>query len=427
MAIVNGTSAKDYLTGTQGNDTIAGLLQDDTLLGLDGRDLVYGNQGFDSLNGNQGNDTLFGGKDHDVLHGGSGDDLLFGDNGNDTLWGDRGNDTLSGGSGDDLFVLRALGSTNAIVDFGDRDAIGLDGFAYQNLNIRAGVGVSASDTIIEDRFTGQTLAILKNISPNQLSSSRFVAIGSPPAPIETTNSNFDIRFDYRFDTNGFFSDPKRRATLEAAAQVWERIIQDEFPNVPTGRETPFVLNPQTGTTMTFFTDTPIDDLLVFVGARQLGESMIAESGPSGFFTNEQRYTSSNFEPWIGSITFNSRINWFFDQTPETANDIPLRAQDFYSTTLHELSHVLGIGTSDAFTALTSGSEFIGGNTRLANGGRAVPLTPFPDLAHIQSDVRVNGISPLMDSTSPTGVRSLPTSLDIAMLADIGYIAALNYL
>ena len=42
---------------------------------------------------------------------------------------------------------------------------------------------------------------------------------------------FQIQFDYRFDTNGFFNDSARRATLEAAGQIWSDLIQDEFDNV----------------------------------------------------------------------------------------------------------------------------------------------------------------------------------------------------
>jgi hypothetical protein len=45
-------------------------------------------------------------------------------------------------------------------------------------------------------------------------------------------NSFNIVFDYRFDTSGFFNDPQRRATLEAAAKAWESLIADEFPNVP---------------------------------------------------------------------------------------------------------------------------------------------------------------------------------------------------
>lgn len=42
------------------------------------------------------------------------------------------------------------------------------------------------------------------------------------------SSNFDIKFDYRFDTEGFFNDHSRRDSLEAAATIWESILTDEW-------------------------------------------------------------------------------------------------------------------------------------------------------------------------------------------------------
>jgi hypothetical protein len=45
---------------------------------------------------------------------------------------------------------------------------------------------------------------------------------------------FTIKFDYRFDINGFFADAGRRATLEAAAAEWEMLIRDDFASIPVG-------------------------------------------------------------------------------------------------------------------------------------------------------------------------------------------------
>jgi hypothetical protein len=186
-----------------------------------------------------------------------------------------------------------------------------------------------------------------------------------------------------------------------------------------GTSTPFVVNPRTGNSDLFVTDRPIDDLLVFVGARALGGSTLAESGPSGFFLNESRYVGNNFEPWIGTMAFDSGVNWFFDPTPESANDIPGNSFDFLSTAIHELAHVLGFGTSAIFEDLTSGSRFNGSNARAANNGSSIPLSG--DLAHIQDGFLVNGVETLMDPTTVTGVRTLATPIDVAILADIGYI------
>ncbi len=144
----------------------------------------------------------------------------------------------------------------------------------------------------------------------------------------TTSSTFNIQFDYKFDTNGWFT-PERREALEAAATIWENIIQDEFDNLPIGTVTPSVTNPQTGETINLFTtDVVIDDLLVFVGAGELGSSTLGLAGPSGWYTNETRYIGSDFEPWAGSISFDTSTQWFFDSTPATSNDIPSASIDF---------------------------------------------------------------------------------------------------
>ena len=45
---------------------------------------------------------------------------------------------------------------------------------------------------------------------------------------------FNIQFDYRFDTEGFFNDPLRRNTLESSANIWESHISDDFTAIPAG-------------------------------------------------------------------------------------------------------------------------------------------------------------------------------------------------
>jgi len=229
-------------------------------------------------------------------------------------------------------------------------------------------------------------------------------------------NSFDIQFDYRFDTNGFFNHPNRRAVLEAAASAWENIIKDEFTDIPTGSGL-FIENPQTGAEERFITNNDIDDLVVFVGAQELGTGVLGEGGPSGLLTNSSlvdRYNGSNFEPWTGSITFSETSDWFFDPTPNTSDDIPSGSYDFFSSALHELGHVLGIGTSSAFRALTIENSFTGSRSTAANGG-PVPLSS--DLSHLM----VNGQNTLMDPSSPPGLRSFIAPLDTAVLADLGYL------
>ncbi len=416
MAVINGTPSNDVINGTLGADVILAFTGNDVINSATGNDLVNGNQGFDTLNGGQGSDTLYGGQGNDVLRGGQGNDLLFGNNGNDVLGGDRGFDQLTGGSGDDLFLLGAGLDTDIITDYGSGDLISLTNLNAQDLNVFAGTGNNFGNTIIQNRSTGETLAIVNGVSPNAINF-------APVVPNNSGNSarKFDIQFDYRYDTRGFFSDPNRRAALEAAANNWENIIKDDFPDVPASTETPFVVNPQTGRSDTLITDRPIDDLLIFVGARSIVNSTLAEGGPSGSFSNQTRYTGSNFEPWIGSITFNANTNWFFDPTPATANDIPRDKYDFISTATHEIGHVLGFGTSNAFDNLISGINFIGAKAEAVNNNQPISLESPSDLGHISSSYTLNGVEPLLNPSSGMGTRSFPTPLDIAILSDIGYI------
>lgn len=248
----------------------------------------------------------------------------------------------------------------------------------------------------------------------------------------SSSPQFDIQFDYRFDTSGFFADPARRATLGAAARTWESLIQDEFADVPAG--IPFqVQNPQTGQLETVVFNAPFDDLVIFVGAQSTpfaeGADALAAAKPDGLnvvgSTFANRFNGSNFEPWMGTISFSNNPTftdgtaapWFFDSTPETGNDIPTGSTDFLSTALHEIAHVLGFGSAPIFQNQVTNGSFRGPNAIAANGGVPVPLDA--SLGHFQDGFVVDGQPTLMGATTPYRRQTI-TRLDAAILADIGY-------
>ncbi|MBW4514263.1 MAG: hypothetical protein KME11_03460 [Timaviella obliquedivisa GSE-PSE-MK23-08B] len=282
-------------------------------------------------------------------------------------------------------------------------------------------GRGKSGQNIRTRYRLQTSAEPAVLSASSSPEPVPAAIALKPA------GSFNIQFDYRFDTQGWFT-PARKASLEAAARIWESIIADEFPDTPIGTATPFVLNPETneyvGNNNIFTTDTPIDDVTIFVGARGLGGATLAVGAPSGNYTNEARYNGSDFEPWLGSISFNDNTNWFFDPTPNTATDIPLNQTDFISTAVHEVGHILGFNRSaSAFNNLVVNDSFVGTNVLRVNGGNPLPLQPGG--AHIRDGYEFGGSGEtLMDPTSSSGGRQLPTILDAAILDDVGY--TINY-
>lgn len=158
----------DVLYGEAGNDTLYGLAGKDVLSGGDGDDLISSNEGDDSVTGGNGNDTLFGGKGNDVLLGDAGNDRLLGNLGADTLAGGEGNDTFVIGRRFDIPGFRSTGGSTLtdadwILDFtSGEDVIELiGGLTFAELNIFAGNGAFAGNTIIQDKGTGEYLAILQ--------------------------------------------------------------------------------------------------------------------------------------------------------------------------------------------------------------------------------------------------------------------------
>jgi len=240
-------------------------------------------------------------------------------------------------------------------------------------------------------------------------------------PVQADPSeSFNIRFDYRFDTQGWFT-PKRKAALESAAKFWEDIIQEDFESLPAGTLI-YVENPeQEGVFEEFAIDQAIDDVVIFAGSRK--DDALAEGGPSALYfpgsTLDKRFTGDDFEPWSGFVTFNRDSNWFFDDTPMTDGDLPDNKLDFLSVAIHEIGHVLGYGTSDAFSRLISGTSFVGSASQAENGGEPVPLAA--DLSHVKDDYEFGNSGELVfDPILRDGDRTLPTRLDVAALQDIGY-------
>lgn len=206
--LIVGGPENDLLMGDLGNDTIYGgngnntlfggtghlLVEDwegqDFLVGGPGDDLIFGNQADDTLYGGDGDDTLYGGKDNDRLYGNGGNDVLFGDLGSDSLWGGEGQNRFQIGRRFDVPGFLSTGGPTLdgadwIMDFTPgQDLIGLlGGLTFDELNIFAGTGENAGDTIIQDTMTQEYLAIVKNISPEAIARGDFSPYTPPPIPL----------------------------------------------------------------------------------------------------------------------------------------------------------------------------------------------------------------------------------------------------
>lgn len=212
-----GNQGNDLLVGNGENDTLYGGQDDDTVFGGDGNDFLYGDKGNDVLFGNGENDTLYGGEGDDEisadagnnwLNGNEGNDILYGEEGDDTLYAEQGNDFLSGGEGNDILVAGAGSDTligeegrdrfilargtgsftrseaNLIVDFtlGEDEIELIDELRFENLNFIQEGNPNSGDTIIQDKRTGEYLAILQGVRKIDLEVTRSAFIEPPPPP-----------------------------------------------------------------------------------------------------------------------------------------------------------------------------------------------------------------------------------------------------
>ncbi len=258
------------------------------------------------------------------------------------------------------------------------------------------------------------------------------AAPEPDAGPEEAPVLFHIELDYRFDDAGFFDDPERRYVLEQAAARWGQIFVGGYPSVPAGTPLRSRDPEQPGEpSATFSLEIDIDDLIVFVGCSTIdgpsGTTAMANHAaaintvPNGALREElrQRYEGPIFQPWTGWISFDCDEPWFFDQTLDTEDDIPGSQSDFWSVAMHELGHVLGFGTSEVFFTLRKTDPMrLVGPAAMAAHGDEVPLNTSG--LHLNSSLISDGRSTLLDPSRPGGTRTPPTSLDIAVLSDLGH-------
>jgi Ca2+-binding RTX toxin-like protein len=240
-----------------------------------------------------------------------------------------------------------------------------------------------------------------------------------------------IQFDYSQDANQFFDDPARREILELAAQSLSSRFGDHLDAItPTGSNTwsLSVTNPS-GASSFSLTDVtiPEDTLIVFVGARMMsslgigGPGAFAASGSSEWLDQVESRgqsgvlssPSTDFATWGGSITFDLDANWYFG-TSEAG--LGSDQHDFLSVAMHELGHVLGIGTADSWDRFVSGDFFVGPNCVAEHGGN-VPLSGD---AHFAEGLQDAHQEVAMDPSLLEGTRKLFTELDFAALADVGW-------
>ena len=238
-------------------------------------------------------------------------------------------------------------------------------------------------------------------------------------------------------------------------------------------------NPSTGAQTTIENIvTPENTVTIFVGTRSFVGTTLGTGGPSGIgfsvninsLTNAQQAldaAAANSEaallrgsgPVIGTVggvldfgagnVFNTSIQYGlaygslsldYDEDNNGVIDTPAELDnywhwnyntpvasgknDLYSIALHEILHAVGIGASESWDALTSGTTWNGSEVQALAGTGANLVTPPGN--HIASDVMSTRISDgmpqevVMDPDLATGTRKELTALDLAFLRDIGY-------
>jgi len=181
MASLTASSKFDYLQGTPEADRFNGLDGNDIIYANSGDDFIEGDTGKDKICGEQGNDTIFGGADDDIIWGGKGGDLISGNSGNDTIYAGAGSDSITGGEGDDIFAIAkgsggpTVGTADYITDFGNgNDKIRLlNGLTFEDLNIQPGTGANSNSTVIQDKLTGEFLAVLPGVNSSSINRNNF--------------------------------------------------------------------------------------------------------------------------------------------------------------------------------------------------------------------------------------------------------------
>lgn len=270
-------------------------------------------------------------------------------------------------------------------------------------------------------------------------------------------SALEIVIDYSFDTTNFFNTPERRNAMEAVADFYGDIIQDNLLEIdntdfPSASWTASFSNPTTGNTQSISNlFVPEDTIIIYVGARDLGGNVIGQGGPGGFglsgfqswftrvFTRGQSgiatggssANNTDFSLWGGSIAFDEDTNWNFS-LEQNQNGI-----EFITTALHEMGHVLGVGTAATWNNQISGGVFTGlasaqshGSAPPADFGHFLSETPNPTPSTLLSSPRFGSFN--NTHGTPSNVTMLATlfdngsafntvtDLDLAALIDIGW-------
>ncbi len=269
----------------------------------------------------------------------------------------------------------------------------------------------------------------------------FVATASPVAAVE-------IQIDYTYDTHHFFDTDEKRAVIEAVADFYGSIIADHLLRIDpadfqSASWTPQFFDPSSGEWISGSPGlvVPENTMIIYVGGQSLPSQISGQGGPGGYIasgfsgwfdrlnargnTGALAVPASDFAPWGGSISFNNSVAWNFSLEENQPG------REFVSVALHEIGHVLGIGTAPSWKTQVSGGRF-NGEAAARSHGTTPPADEFhllPDGPTLHSKLFgsfgvTHGQSRpalMLPASTDTGSNfDVATDLDLACLVDIGW-------
>jgi hypothetical protein len=251
-----------------------------------------------------------------------------------------------------------------------------------------------------------------------------------------------IKVDYRYDTMGFFENKAARDALEAAAERWSRIVDQELTAVniqddsvndrrfrffhpATGEE--YHVSAAAGPGSDFLADVnhpsnvPVDEYvngftlekdewILYVGARDLelsdalGGAIAASFNVTTAASDPNSFINRGFNTGYyalgtlgGVVSFNLNSNWGFNRYDPGSDG----AIDFYSTALHEIGHCFGFSAkkTSEWKLLVQENRFVGTNALAAyraDTGEVTSSLAFKSVIdnHWQDDTYSSKIFPL---------------------------------